>query len=988
MKNLILAIIAAMPCLMTAQTLTVDSRDVVGRIPYLIYGAGAEDVNHEIYGGLYDQRIFGEGFEEPAVTDVVGFTSYDSRWSMSGDILQIVTSAFGKIIYDSYMSEGVIEVDMRMDSANPIAGFVFNVSNASNGADAFDGYEVSLNASEGRLVYGKHVHDWKQIASVPVDFDTKGWNRLRIDFVGAEAKVYVNAKKVYEYKDTNGALTSGRIGLRSYGGSASFRSLRVDGNSIAFTPKPFEISGFRQYDNAWNISDGMLQLVTDGFGKIVYHGKMLGKGSVEVEMRLDGPCPIAGLIYDVQEAGEGADRFRGYEVSLDADDKTFVFGKHDHNWQPVFSKPVSFVANEWNRLRVDFDGIYATVYLNDSEVYKYSDSSSTPLMSGNIGLRSYDGSVSFRHLKIDGVATDFVYSPTGVSRMWEPVGDGTFIHDASTALTGTYSQSISGKAGVGIANMGLNKWGIGLDGSSMHGCIYLKGDCGKAFIALQNADGSVEYARQTIDGITSEWQRFAIEMTPNSADSLARFVVCLADEGTLWVDQAMLYTDSYPFRKDLKEAFAEQHLTFLRYGGTMVNAPQYMTKNMIGNRELRAPYIGHWYYNSTNGFAIPEFVEFARLIGAEPTFAINIEDNPSDVLAMFREIEKYGINYIEIGNEENLNSTLRADYEHYVERFHVLYDAIHAVYPDLKFINAAWWRADQPETMEYVFRELDGKSDFWDYHPWTETFAQAKAAEKELQTMQTMFKRWNPNTAMRCAILEENGNTHDMARALTHAEMLNIARRMNGFVAMDSPANALQPYRQNDNGWDQGQIFFSTYSCWCQPSYYVQQTAALTHQPLLVKSSIASPAIDVTVTRNETGDTLVIHVVNPTPIARTIRPVISNFGKISSIKSYSVSASSLADRNTLQQPEKIKAVADEDISPDIATLSVKGYSYTAFVIVASEAMSMYLPSAMSQAQVLETVYDILGRRVDSTNPFAAPNSVYIKNGRKELHPSF
>lgn len=32
MKNLILAIIAAMPCLMTAQTLTVDSRDVVPEV--------------------------------------------------------------------------------------------------------------------------------------------------------------------------------------------------------------------------------------------------------------------------------------------------------------------------------------------------------------------------------------------------------------------------------------------------------------------------------------------------------------------------------------------------------------------------------------------------------------------------------------------------------------------------------------------------------------------------------------------------------------------------------------------------------------------------------------------------------------------------------------------------------------------------------------------------------------------------------------------
>ena len=30
-----------------------------------MYGSCIEDVNHEIYGGLYAQQIFGESFEEP-----------------------------------------------------------------------------------------------------------------------------------------------------------------------------------------------------------------------------------------------------------------------------------------------------------------------------------------------------------------------------------------------------------------------------------------------------------------------------------------------------------------------------------------------------------------------------------------------------------------------------------------------------------------------------------------------------------------------------------------------------------------------------------------------------------------------------------------------------------------------------------------------------------------------------------------------------------
>ena len=121
--------------------------------------------------------------------------------------------------------------------------------------------------------------------------------------------------------------------------------------------------------------------------------------------------------------------------------------------------------------------------------------------------------------------------------------------------------------------------------------------------------------------------------------------------------------------------------------------------------------------------------------------------------------------------------------------------------------------------MQFVFQMLDGKCDYWDYHPWTETPQQAKETEAEIARMKALFLEWNPQTTMRCAILEENGNTHDMARALAHAVMLNVVRRAGGFVPMDSPANALQPYKQNDNGWDQGQIFFSPSQVWMQPPF-------------------------------------------------------------------------------------------------------------------------------------------------------------------------
>ena len=118
---LILASMMAISTSVVAQTLTVDASNVLCKISPLIYGAGAEDVNHEIYGGLYDQKIFGEGFEEPALANIKGFKAYDERWSVTSGMAQLQTSNHGKLIYEEkQLSSGSVEVEFRMDDLNAI----------------------------------------------------------------------------------------------------------------------------------------------------------------------------------------------------------------------------------------------------------------------------------------------------------------------------------------------------------------------------------------------------------------------------------------------------------------------------------------------------------------------------------------------------------------------------------------------------------------------------------------------------------------------------------------------------------------------------------------------------------------------------------------------------------------------------------------------------------------------------------------------------
>ena len=62
-------------------TIHIDAAKVSGRVGRYLAGACIEDVNHEIYGGIYSQMIFGESFQEPPLgAPLKGFRAYGGRW--------------------------------------------------------------------------------------------------------------------------------------------------------------------------------------------------------------------------------------------------------------------------------------------------------------------------------------------------------------------------------------------------------------------------------------------------------------------------------------------------------------------------------------------------------------------------------------------------------------------------------------------------------------------------------------------------------------------------------------------------------------------------------------------------------------------------------------------------------------------------------------------------------------------------------------------
>src|SRR4051812_15354918 len=114
--------------------ITVDAGKVLNKIPTKLYGACIEDVNHEIYGGLYDQRVFGESFEEPAIAPVIkGWKNYGGYWQSNRNSIKVNAGEGFKLIKQQLPgNEYTAEVSIKFGQRNDNAGIILNVNNPRN----------------------------------------------------------------------------------------------------------------------------------------------------------------------------------------------------------------------------------------------------------------------------------------------------------------------------------------------------------------------------------------------------------------------------------------------------------------------------------------------------------------------------------------------------------------------------------------------------------------------------------------------------------------------------------------------------------------------------------------------------------------------------------------------------------------------------------------------------------------------------------------
>ena len=229
-------------------SIRVDAQKVLHPISRYMTGACIEDVNHEVYGGIYSQMLFGESFQEPAADLPVvlrGFRVHGGNWTVkkqAGNAGNTLTAVFSKAVKQireprlvsdrAPMTDGEVGVEIFFADAAPgSAGLIVQVADTDKNADPFTGYEVSLDPEAKMLRIVRHKQNTEPLYNVPCDVPVGQWIPLTVKVSETALTVGVGGKTAITCRTSDNSLKSGRVGLRILKRGAAFRDFWVSSSN-------------------------------------------------------------------------------------------------------------------------------------------------------------------------------------------------------------------------------------------------------------------------------------------------------------------------------------------------------------------------------------------------------------------------------------------------------------------------------------------------------------------------------------------------------------------------------------------------------------------------------------------------------------------------------------------------------------------------------------------------------------------------------------
>jgi alpha-N-arabinofuranosidase len=472
---------------------------------------------------------------------------------------------------------------------------------------------------------------------------------------------------------------------------------------------------------------------------------------------------------------------------------------------------------------------------------------------------SYDGGLYAEMIQNRAFHSDWEGTPP-----WDLVRRGNAVAskslDKSTGPSKTLSYSMkltiaSASDGneAGLTNPGY--WGYGLRPNTTYsGSLYARIEdpaIGPITVrVISNATGAVE-AQAQVAVQPGPWARYEYKLTtgassPSTANHL-EFTV--AHPGAVWLQLVSLMQPTFNNRPngnriDLMNRMAAMHPKFLRLPGGnylegMTVEDRFDWKKTIGPLVDRPGHQGPWFYWSTDGLGLLEFLEWCEDLNVEPVLAVYAgyslggthvatgKDLEPYVQSALDEVEyvtgdtstrwgaerardghpaPFTLHYIEIGNEDYLDRS-----GSYTARYAQFAEALHKRYPQYKLIAT-------DGNSEYETRVHPDVSD--------EHYYKSPADMMDLVHHYDKASRSGPKIFVGEWATRSGSPTPNFGDALGDAAWMTSMERNSDLIIMASYAPLLVNVSPGAMQWPTDLIGFDAGTTYASPSYWAQSLFA------------------------------------------------------------------------------------------------------------------------------------------------------------------
>ena len=406
--------------------------------------------------------------------------------------------------------------------------------------------------------------------------------------------------------------------------------------------------------------------------------------------------------------------------------------------------------------------------------------------------------------------------------------------------------------------------------------MYLQGQQypGKVTVCLEDANGKTNSNVITISGLKNDWQKYTGQLkAERSVDS--RLAIMADASGTFFLDYVTLLPEASklwndgkdgPFRKDLMQALADLHPTFMRFpGGCASEGTNYFGqpfwKNSVGPEEERIGFRNHWGYWTSQYVGFYEYLLMAESLGATPLpvlnngvtcqFAGHQYIAPLETEAdrkRFRDIfVDDALDFIEFcnGGTDTEWGALRAEMGHpepfnlkylgignenkgpeFWERFDIIYNEVTAKYPDIIIVSTAGSAADGREFNDNM-HEIDTKyqntvvdEHYYRNNKWFYDNRDRYNDDKVRGADGLTYDRQRP-TRVFVGEFANNSSNNDYASAMAEAAYWTSLERNSDMVVMAAYAPLF--CKKGFNKWNSNLIWFDNRGMWRTTNYYYQK---------------------------------------------------------------------------------------------------------------------------------------------------------------------